>query len=912
LLSQLDEALSHRLTLLAASAGWGKTTLLSAWAARSAFPIAWLSLDELDNDPTRFWVSVLAALRTCLPGVGQTALLMLRSPQPPPQSAVLTTLLNELSGKDTPTFLLLDDYHLIGEQAIHDSVLFLLEHLPAHLHLVLSSRVDPSLALSRWRARGQLLELRDSDLRFQEEEAARFLTHTMNLALETAEVAQLTRRTSGWIAGLQLAALSLMHHQDRTAFVQGFTGSHRYVLDYVQEELLVRLPVQVRDFVLQTSILNRLSVSLCQAVTTQPDSGLLETLERANLFLVPLDEERRWYRFHDLFREALLSRLHATQPELVPLLHQRAARWYEGRGQFREAIAHWLAARDFSSAARLMEQVAGQFWLRGEATIMYHWIMELPDALVREHAHLILTSALYLLALNFFSAATQWHKSCQEAQELMTRVETVLRKPEAGETSLPETEIRLLEQRLRLLRAWSAALEQRVRGECEQFRFIYQEMQDLEEDEEMVWQMIPLSTAFIFYYVFQRDVALLVPKLQDAWLRVKKSADPFAMILVRRWLAQAYLRAGQLRQASQESWAAIRLLEQARGHTIQMGYGYIVLVLVLYQWNRLEETHSLLQSVIHDAAAWQHADLLAWSYRALVQVELAASELAATDQIVLQGEDHLANPVRDMVYHSWAMGIRVQWWLAMGKMAEADEWAAHVVFHQDDWEPHRAEEFLALIRVYLAQQKYTQAVEALKRFSSHLDGPADMAITIEFLSLSVVALQQAGMCAQARSAAARLLTLTEPEGHIRVYLDAGEAMKHVLQSFLDATRDEEQSMVTVPRSSVVALLAAFEQEERRRALRADALPACPQKALPPISSPLPSPTSSAPTLIEPLTSQEQRVLHLLAKGASNQQIATQLVISLVTVKKHMTNVLGKLGAANRTQAIVRAREYGLL
>jgi LuxR family transcriptional regulator, maltose regulon positive regulatory protein len=900
LLTRLDEAVSHRLTLLSASAGWGKTILLATWASRCAFPLAWLSLDELDNAPTRFWISVLSALRTCLPGVGQTALSMLHSPQPPPLSTILTTLLNELSGQATPTFLLLDDYHLIDEQAIHDSVLFLLEHLPAHLHLVLSSRIDPPLALARLRVRGQLLELRDADLRFEEEETACFLTHTMNLSLSEAEIVELARRTEGWIAGLQLAAISLMHHPDRAAFVHGFMGSHRYVLDYVQEEILARLSPSMQDFVLSISILHRMSASLCQAVTAQVASQeMLETIERANLFLVPLDNERRWYRFHDLFREALLSHLHATQPELVPRLHQRAAHWYEGQGQFREAMAHWFAARDFSSAARLLERVARQFWLCGEATTMYHWMMQLPDALVREHAHLVLTSALYLLTLNFFSAATQWHTSYQEAQELMTQVETVLRKPEAGETSLPEKEIRLLEHRLHLLRAWSTVIEQRVRGEREQFRFIYQEMQDLEKDEEMIWQMIPLATAFIFYYVFRRDVALLVPKLQDVWLRAKQSADPFAMILVRRWLAQAYLRAGQLRQAYQESWAAIRLHKQAGGQTIQVGHSYLVLVLVLYQWNRLEEARSLLQSVIHDAAAWQHADLLAWSYRALVQIELAASELGAADQMVLQGEEHITNPVRDMVYHSWAMGIQVHWWLAVGKMAEADDWAAHVVFHQDEWEPHRAEEFLALIRVYLARAEYTQAVEALERFRSHLDGPADMAITIEFLSLSVVALQQAGMSKKARAVAARLLTLTEPEGHIRVYLDAGEAMKYILQSFLDAPQNKEHEAFAVSRSYVTTLLKAFEQEQR-----AETTPTLARQ-----TQGLHNIAHSS--LIEPLSPQEQRVLQSMCAGRSNREIAGELVVSINTVKAHVKKIYSKLQVRKRIEACQVARALRL-
>ncbi|MBV9228976.1 MAG: LuxR family transcriptional regulator [Chloroflexi bacterium] len=918
LIERLNQSWQFPLVLLSASAGWGKTTLLSTWASRCTFPLAWLSLDELDNEPTPFWISVLAALRTCLPGVGQTALEMLRSPQPPPLSAILTTLLNELSHQDTPAFLLLDDYHLIDEQAIHDSVQFLLDHLPAHLHLVLSSRVDPPLALARLRARGQLLELRDADLRFEQEETACFLTHTMNLSLPEAEIAELAQRTEGWIAGLQLAALSLLHHPDRVAFVHGFSGSHRYVLDYVQEEILAHLQVPLRDFLLHTCILSRLSASLCQAVTEQPglleSEALLKQVERANLFLVPLDEERCWYRFHDLFREVLLARLHLTQPELVPLLHQRAARWYEEKDQFREAMVHWLAARDFPSAVRLMEQVARQFWLSGEATTIADWVMQLPDALIHKHAHLALTAALHLLTSNAFRGVKQWHKAYQEAQALMAHVETTLRTTKTNASHEPSPEMRLLEQRLRLLRAWSAALEPLVKGEREQFYVLYQQMQDLEEDEEVAWQMIPLSITFAFHYLFLREGASLVHWLQDALLRVSRSADPFTIILVRRWLAQAYLRAGQLRQAYQDSSAALHQIEQVERHTIQLSYDSMILALVWYQWNRLEEARSTLHSVIYEATAWQHFELLTWSYRTLLQVELAAGDLAAAQQVAQQEAEHLARYAGYVRYQSWIAAGQVHWWLATGKLAEAGEWMTRVVFRQDAWEQHRAEEFLMLIRVYLAQQQYTQAVEMLERFSSHLDQAEDMTITIEFLSLYAVALWQAGRGTQARTVAARLLTLTEPEGHIRVYLDAGEAMKQVLQSLLDAPQDEEHGASTVSCSYVLTLLAAFEQEERRRALRIDGSPIRPQEqeALSQLSSSLSGPASSTPVLMEPLTAQEQRVLRLLAEGASNQQIATQLVIQLVTVKKHMTNLLGKLGAANRTQALVRAREYGLL
>jgi ATP/maltotriose-dependent transcriptional regulator MalT len=386
LLRQLDAALAHRLTLLSAAAGWGKTTLLATWLRRNdergtksdegstasihhssfiahRFNVAWLSLDELDNDLTRFWDATIAALRTCIPALGDRALAMLHAPEPPPLSAILTVLLNELTplaAERAPILLILDDYHVIDDEAIHEAVTFVLEHLPDNLHLVLASRVDPDLPLSRWRVRGELLEIRAADLRFSAAEATTFFTQALGESPAEEDVRLLEHRTEGWAAGLQLAALVMRQRADRSAFVRAFTGGQRYLMDYVQEEILERQPLKVQRFLLRIAVLTRLNAALCAALTEERTSqAMLEQLEHDNLFVAPLDEQRQWYRMHDLFREALLARLHATEPELVPVLHQRAAHWYAAQGELCEAIAHALAARDFATAAALIEREAG-------------------------------------------------------------------------------------------------------------------------------------------------------------------------------------------------------------------------------------------------------------------------------------------------------------------------------------------------------------------------------------------------------------------------------------------------------------------------------------------------------------------------------------------------------------------------
>jgi len=934
LLAALDGALSTPLTLLSASAGWGKTTLLSAWASQHKAQVAWLSLDELDTSPTIFWISLIAALRCCpslAPSFGETVVALLQSPQPPPLPMCLATLLQELESREAhsaPVVFIVDDYQVISDPAIREGMTIFLEHLPAHLHLILSSRVDPDLPLARWRVRGQLTEIRADDLRFRREEASHYLRQMLSPPLSEEEVRLLALRTEGWIAGLQLAALALQKREDRAAFLQVFTGSQRYLLDYVQEEILARLQTPVRDFLLHTAILSRLDAAVCQAVTAAPTKSasqqMLAWLERANLFLVPLDEERRWYRLHDLFREALLAALHTIHPELAPVLHRRAASFYEAQEQWSEAIAHRLAAADFSTAARLMEQTVEQFWVRGEATTMAHWVLALPQLLVREHARLVLTTALYLLNTDNQAPQEQRARVHQQVRQLMARVQTALRTQAdetghqisatcagAGSAFPPEAlearaaEEALLQRRLRLLHMFMAVSEAIASGEFERLSGMQQEMQELDRDEEVIWQMIPLAYSFLLQCGPRQEGALLVPRLLEAKERVSRSRSHFASIRVRQWLAVAALKAGQLRLAYEESQAALDLIEQIAGYVLLKGYFEMALVEVWYQWNRLEEAHELLQTALHDAAAWQQLDLLGWAYGDLMQVELARGAWSAAQQWLHEVEQ-LVQHERYGIYPSWLPGMRAQWWLAQGRLREASDWAAGVVFPQGAWDPGSYSAFPVVIRVYFAQQRWTEALELLERWSGHLDRPANIEVTIPFLAQSLVALHQAGKREQACRVAARLFVLTEPEGYIRVYLDEGEPMRQALLALLTSDSQHQPQAPSIT-AYVSKLLAAFEDEEQgaSRSLEAATTPEL-------VSSLAPQASAASSALVASLTRREQEVLRLLAAGASNQEIAQTLVIELPTVKKHVSNLLSKLGASSRTQAIVQARTRSLL
>jgi LuxR family transcriptional regulator, maltose regulon positive regulatory protein len=932
LLGELDAAFSHPLTLVSASAGSGKTTLLSAWVAaqqqllslggtkrraerRGAEPAcAWLSLDEPDNDPIRFWLSVIAAVRTCLPTFGEAAREMLHSPQAPPLSTILTTLLDEMEQVGRELILLLDDYHVITDQAIHDSLLALLDHPPANVHLVLSTRTNPELPLSRFRVRGQMIEIRDQDLRFTRQEAASFLLEGMSLPLSEEDVATLSERTEGWIAGLQLAALALRKREDLSTFVKDFGGSHRYLLDYVQQEILARLPVPLQHFLFQTSIVTSMNAAVCQAVTARPTreecQQTLEELERANLFVAPLDEQRQWYRFHDLMRSALHARLQASQPELVPLLHLRAASFYEAAGELREAIAHALAAPDYSLAASLMEQAAPAFWLSGEARTVHTWVFSLPDPVLRAHIRLALGAALRFVNSVNLGNETLYASMQAQVERTFTRLEAILRS--RRELALSDAEVALIQRRQRLLHALIEARAIIQRGDTERLRQLAQETEALPQDEEVGWNIIPLFLTFRLIAHLQGEGASLISRLLVGKQQMMEAGDSLATIRVMTWLALAYTHAAQLHRAKLECLEGLTLAEHIGGHTFLSGYLYYQLFNVSYAWDRLEEAADWLKQLQRIAQDWQQVELLVRSEVCSARLALARGDLETAQQALHKLEALVEQ--EGFAYHApWVSMLRVQWWLARGDLAEASEWAAQTRFSADAWDPLRRGEVLMLVRVSLAQHQYAQAAETLERFSQHFDQPGDIQTALEWMALSAVALHQSGKRAQALRIAARLLRQTSPEGIIRVYLDAGDPMKQVLLTWLSAARPaaDEAPPDDGSRSYVSRLLAAFEQEgsdAANRALRVDAPFANTQEIQ------ILSPTSAEVQRQrgEPLSRQEQRVLQRLCAGQTYAEIAEALVVSPNTVKTQVSSIYRKLGVSRRAEAIARTSRLHLL
>ncbi|MGD8398656.1 MAG: LuxR family transcriptional regulator, partial [Anaerolineae bacterium] len=518
LIERLNAGLNGCLTLVSAPAGYGKTTLVTQWLNSTKCPSTWLSLDESDNDPTRFLVYFVAALRTVDADIGKGVLSALQSPQPPPVEAVLTSLINDAAAIPDRILLVFDDYHLIESPPVDNALTFLLEHLPAQMHLVIVTREDPHLSLARLRARGHLTELRAADLRFTASEAADFLNQVMGLELAAEDIAVLERRTEGWIAGLQLAAISMQGREDTAALIKSFAGSHRHVLDYLVEEVLKQQSESIQTFLLQTTVLDRLTGSLCDAILGRgaddqrstgdrntfalqlPSSSasgqeILEHLERSNLFVVPLDEERRWYRYHHLFADLLRQRLHQTQPEQVPILHRRASKWYEQNGFVDEAIEHALRAEDFERAADLVEGRAETPWGRGEQIRLQGWLEALPAEQVLSRPQLCIFHAWGLFASGQQSAAEQSLQAAERALERTAGRETDAAP--AKRVRMPVSDMTKIQGRAAAVRAFMASF----RGDVSEIIQYSRQALDRLPEQDLVWRSsaaIALGDAYSF------------------------------------------------------------------------------------------------------------------------------------------------------------------------------------------------------------------------------------------------------------------------------------------------------------------------------------------------------------------------------------------------------------------------------
>jgi LuxR family maltose regulon positive regulatory protein len=885
LLERLTEGTTSELTLVCAPAGFGKTALLADWAHRSQQPAAWLSLDEGDNGPGRFWRYAATALDQVRAGLGQQLGGLLN---PPPRSfeAVVTALVNQLSSGPEEIVLVLDDYHLIETPTVHESVGLLLSHLPPQLRLVVASRSDPPLPLARLRARGQLAELRAADLRFTTEEAAAVLHAGLGTDLPEAAVAASAARTEGWAAGLQLAALSLRGHADPAGFVASFTGSHRYVLDYLTQEVLARQPGPLVRFLLETSVLARLSGPLCDAVTGRNDSQrLLEEVERANLFLVPLDEERRWWRYHHLFADLLQARLQQEQPERPPQLHRAAAAWSEEHGLVDQAVRHALAADDAAWAARLVDRHAQALLERGEHATLHRWLAALPPDVVGSQPRLCLAQAITALV----------DGGIDEAEALVGQAERAVDLAEPPEPTPPGRTPSGLGNVAGTL-AWLRAELARRRGDADAtIRFAQQTLALADADDRFLGTFGRWNLAI--GTLLQGRAADAETTLAELAAELRAAGQGFLAVSTHYMLAQARRAQGRLGAALRSCQQGLELAMPAGGPALPIaGYAHIGLAEVLRERGELDvalehATHgvALCRQLGYGQSVGTGLATLAWVRQALGDQAGALAAIGEAEQAVPDPE-----VIVDLLLPVAVQRARLL--LVHGQFAEAARWARQRGLDAAD-EPGyaREREYLVLARVLLAQQEPDQTLGLLARLHELAAAQGRVGSVLEIRALQTLGLAAAGDQQGALEALAEALTLGWQEGYVRVFVDEGAPMAALLRKLaVAAAKGHGLATAPPPAPYLERLVGAFQQA---------GLPV------------LPRPRGGAVVvagMIEPLSARELEVLGLLAAGETNRGIAEELVVTQETVKSHVAHILGKLGVANRTQAVARARELGLL
>ena len=875
LLARLDEGLGRGLVLVCGPAGYGKTVLLTDWARRGEVPAAWLSLDAADNDPARFWRHAVAALDRARPGIDDRLGPLLGPPAPSSFQGLVTALINDLAADQA--LLVLDDYHLISARQVHESLAFLVEHRPAGICVVLASRSDPPLPLARLRARGQLTEIRAAELRFTPAEAGELLQHAAS-ALPDASVAALAARTEGWAAGLQLAALSLRGHDDAASFVAAFTGSHRYVLDYLAEEVLERQDEQLRTFLLETSVLDRLSGPLCDAVTGREGSqALLEQTERAGLFLIPLDEVRGWWRYHHLFADLLRARLHQEQPGRLAQLHRNAAAWCQEHGLADDAIGHAAAAGEMLWAARIIEQHFDLVHrIQGEAATIDRWLSVLPADVVRSRPRLLLAQA--------HMAADSGHP-----EVVAPLLDAVDRAPpdwadEPFEPASGAAASFLIN--VPALTALNRSYLAQLHGDAEATAaFATQTLAESKPEEGAL-----SATAHGFLAVAE----WLRGRLTEAERALASSLTGWretSQLTLIAWacyeLVLIQLAQGRLDAAALTCEQTLDSLVTSGRPPPAAGPSYAGLAEIAYQRDELDLALRHATEGIALCRQFVYTPPLAGGLATLAMIRQATGDPAGALEAITEadqaapGPAGLLNPVP---------ARRARLLLAQGDLPAAARFARENGLGPDD-EPDYAREsgHLVLARILLAQDRPGQALALLDRLHAAAKAQDRTGSLIETGALRALALAATGDEAGAVTALAGALLLACPQGHVRVFADEGPPMAALLGRLIAAQRAGSgfQAAAGVPLGYLARLQRAFAA-----------------------GPPAPDPGLSG--LVDPLTGRELEVLTMLAAGRSNQAIARELVVTLDTVKKHVGHVLGKLGAANRTEAVARARELSLI
>lgn len=889
LIERLNEGLQHTpsVTLISAPVGYGKTTLVSEWVAGCERPVAWLSLDEADSDPTRFLTYLVAALQTIDPNIGAGILGVLESPQLPPIASIMTGLLNEIAPFPNNFTLVLDDYHVTDSKSIDQILTFMLEHLPTQMHLVIASREDPNLPLARLRAQGQLTELRAVDMRFTPAEAAEFLNRVMGLNLSEEDITALETRTEGWIAGLQLAALSMLGREDVHGFISAFAGDNRYIVDYLVEEVLQRQSESIRSFLLKTSILDWLSSPLCDAVTgLKEGSVLLDALERGNLFVFPLDDKRKWFRYHPLFTDVLHKHLIEEQPDQVPVLHRRASEWYEQNGLPVDAIHHALFAEDFERAADLIERAAPALRRsRQEATVL-GWLQALPNELVRSRPVLSVYFAGALLLSGDLKGVEARLQDAERWLDMTADMHDKQRPPPPEMVVLDEEEFRRLPGWIVIYRTASALARGDVAGTMKYARRAL----DLMPEEDQLGRGAAAGLLGLAYWT-SGDLEAANRYYADSMARMLKVGHTSDTIGLAIALADIQIVQGRLGEALHTYEWGLQLATEP-GTPVLRGAADMYVGMSEIHRERGDLT-AATQHLLKSKELGELMGLPQNPYRwcvAMARIREAQGDLDAALELLHEAERLYMSDLSPNVRPIPALITRI--WVAQGRLEEALDWVRGQGLSAEDTLSYiREYEHITLVRVLMASYQrdrtdssIREAIGLLERLRKAAEAGGRMGSTIEILVLQALAHQALREIPAAILELQLSLTLAETGGFIRIFVDEGQPMAHLLkETFTHGSAS----------NYVQRLLSAFAIHEigQPSPLRGQALKS---------------------ELVEPLSQRELEVLRLIGQGLSNREIGEQLFLALNTVKGHNQKIYSKLQVKSRTEAIARAHELDLL
>jgi LuxR family maltose regulon positive regulatory protein len=877
--TRITEGLRYPLTLVIAPAGFGKTTLVASTLAGCCMQVAWLSLDRDDNQDGRFITYLIAALQGVDHRIGSDAALLMAGMQQVPSEGILTRLINDLETANREMILVLDDYQFIKSQAVHEGLAFLLEHCPPTFHLLISTRSDPPFPLARLRARGQMVELRTADLCFTDSEGTQFLNVVMGLSLDAGSITVLEERTEGWIAGLQMAALSMRGRKDAEGFIREFAGTNRFIMDFMLEEVLAHEPEDVQTFLLQTAVLTRLNGPLCDSVTGTPGSQeMLENLERRNLFVLPLDDERRWYRYHQLFADLLQAKLNESGRAQSLQLQSRAAEWCEQDGQFAEAVNYALAAQNHPLAATLIAKYWNVAAITGEIETAWSWLNALPEGMVRNSAALGI-ACCWVLWLKGQVGAIESH---------LTDAENALDKQAAadGRTTTDAAYAELSTQ--------FAALQAIVARHSGNF-------EAAGAHAERALSLIPGNLppqvnaqlrALIFLALASAyDGSGDLEKAVNAYYEIIRfsqlSRNPTGLGVTIR-LSGALRVLGRLRAAGKACCDSLEYMRaQGLAKLPAAGVLHVALSEVLVERNELEDAKNHLSKGI-ELGKWSgRLDAVKNAAYALSRMRQARNDPSGVFEAIQEAESDWDEPPSPLA-KAELLGIKARILVRQGSLGEAAKCAEEAVqlTGQDRGQTRELVD-LASSRVMFAQSSPDEAAAQLTRSIKTAEERGRLGSVIELSILCSLALVKKGDTKKAEADLERALAIAEPEGYIRVFLDEGQPMQMLIAQWL--AHSGENAL----RDYAIRLLSQFDVELH-------SIKAAQAK------------TSPTGDLVEPLSQRELEVLHLMATGMTNQEIARQLVVARGTVKAHTASIYRKLDTANRTEAAARARQLGIL